>query len=261
MTDDQQHLDADEEQSFQFQLRHMLLVTLVAALFFGLLGSVPGGILVATAGTVACGTWILLNQRVSQFSQFSSTQADFDWLDLAVATFLLECLLCWTTGFLGFVPLGWLISAILALLKSIWMLAAGITAIGSLWRIRRRRHGLVHTVILFAATAGFLPLAGFPAAFAGHLHHLYAFEGPEIAAECLQLIRDENRQGNPLPPTVARLAPIEVEVLPDSVKIENTTTRYTFEKLDSNGNWVLRVYWFMPGKYRTIATVHEDEFR
>lgn len=259
MTHDQQPPDTDEDQSFQFQIRDMLLATLVAALFFGLLGSVPGGVFVASVGTVSCGTWILLQRRGGRYA---GTQDYVEMLKFAIITFLLECLFGWVTGFLYLILFGMVAIYPLALTRLLAVPFAGLNCLGSLWQIRRRRHGLVHAVIWFAAAVGFFPFVGVPAMFAGHLHRLGLFDGRHIAAECLQMLRDENRQGDPLPPAIARLDPLKVNVLPDSVRIDNITSGYTFEKLDSNGNWVLRVWWDMPGEHQTaVATIHEDEFR
>ena len=131
MTDDQQQPDPDDGQSFQFQLRDMLLVTFVAALFFGLLGSAPAGF--SWPRLVRC----LVKPGFScggEAGRLSGTRDHVDMLKFAVSTFLLECLLGWTTG-------------------------------------------------------------------------------------------------------------------------------YTFEKLDSNGNWGLRWWWSKPSEYRTVATINEGEYR
>ncbi len=247
-----------EEQSFQFSLRDMLQVTLVAALFFGLLGSAPAGILVATAGTISCGTWILLRRRAERFS---GTRDYIDLLKFAVLTFLLECLLGWTTGFLGLFEIGMVLLFPLAITRLMAMPIAGLNWFGALWRIRRKPHGLVHAATWFAVILGFAPFVGVPAMYAGHLHRLYAFEGHQLAVECLQLIHGDNPQPDPLPPTIARMDPLEIDISADCVVIDDWTSGYTFEKLDSSGNWALRCWRFTPTEIRTVATIHEDEFR
>jgi len=68
-------------------------------------------------------------------------------------------------------------------------------------------------------------------------------------------------QPDPLPPTIARMDPFDVDVSADCVFINNLTSGYIFEKLDSSGNWALRYWRLTRTDYRTVATIHENEFR